>query len=115
MQTITQVRPNLGRMLERKARLIEFKQSFIKIHVPPGGLRDPKEILLDFNAELAKLAPDENWQVDAALAVDVDMSKKTLFQEATEAKDNIINTAKENLIIKKIIKDLVEAEVVDVL
>lgn len=116
VQTIKSSRPNLGRILERKAKLVEFNQEikYIKVHIPTGGLREPKEILLDFIAEITKLS-SEKWKVELPLATQLDMSLQTLHQQNTEEKANLINQVKENPVIKKILNDLVEAEVVDII
>jgi hypothetical protein len=116
VQTIKQSRPNLGRILERKAKLVEFEleSKYIKVHIPAGGLRDPKEILTDFISEITKLS-GEKWVVELPLATQIDMSLQTLHQQDIQAKEDIIEQVKSNSIIKKILNDLVEAEIVDII
>lgn len=109
-------RPNLGRILERKAKLVDFTEEgkYIKVHIPSGGLREPKEILLDFISELEKLA-GEPWKIELPLASDLNVSMQTLHQQNTQAKENLIKQVKENPVIKKILNDLVEADVIDII
>ncbi len=116
VQTVTSSRPNLGRILERKAKLLDFTADgkYIKVHIPSGGLREPKEILVDFVAELKKLSGDD-WKVELPMANEINASLQTLHQQNTEAKINLIKQVKENPIIKKILNDLVEAEVIDII
>jgi hypothetical protein len=116
VQTVTSSRPNLGRILERKAKLLDFTADgkYIKVHIPSGGLREPKEILVDFVAELKKLSGDD-WKVELPMANEINASLQTLHQQNTEAKTNLIKQVKENPIIKKILNDLVEAEVIDII
>ena len=116
VQTVTSSRPNLGRILERKAKLLDFTEDgkYIKVHIPSGGLREPKEILVDFVAELKKLSGDD-WKVELPMANEINASLQTLHQQNTEAKTNLIKQVKENPIIKKILNDLVEAEVIDII
>lgn len=109
-------RPNLGRILERKAKLVEFlvDAKYIKVHIPSGGLREPKEILVDLISEVTKLSGEE-WKIELPMATEIDMSMKTLYQEQTQAKEDLIKKVKDTPVIKKILNDLVEADVVDII
>lgn len=115
VKTIKQSRPNLGRILERKAKAVDFDPDLKRmvIYIPAGGLRDPEEILDDFIAELTKF-DTSSWRIEAP-RFDIGVNLKTLHEEASEKKNNKIKQAKENPIIKKILSDLIEADVVDVL
>tara|TARA_Y100001960_G_scaffold331607_1_gene429135 strand:- start:1043 stop:1399 length:357 start_codon:yes stop_codon:yes gene_type:complete len=116
VETTKASRPNLGRILERKAKLVEFdvEKKYVKVHIPMGGLREPKEILMDFVAEITKLS-GETWKVELPMATELDVNLQTLHQQNTQAKANLIKQVKENPVIKKILNDLVEAEVVDII
>lgn len=116
VETVTSSRPNLGRILERKAKLVEFNEEakYIKVHIPTGGLREPKEILQDFISELEKLG-GEPWKVELPMAAELNISMQTLHQQNLEAKANLIQQVKDTPVIKKILNDLVEAEVIDVI
>ncbi|MCP4355893.1 MAG: hypothetical protein GY793_09745 [Proteobacteria bacterium] len=115
MAAITHARPHLGRILERKAKATEFDSEARKIvvHIPSGGLREPGEILNDFKAEMAKLET-RVWQIGQA-GLGVDLTIKTLHEKTIAKKDDKIKQVKENSIVRKILNDLVEADIVDVI
>lgn len=91
-----------------------MEDKYIKVHIPSGGLREPKEILADFISEIEKLA-GEKWIIELPMASELNISMQTLHQENTESKAKLMNDVKEHPIIKKILNDLVEANIVDII
>lgn len=49
------------------------------------------------------------------MASELNISMQTLHQENTESKAKLMNDVKEHPIIKKILNDLVEANIVDII
>lgn len=116
VKTIKESRPNLGRILERKAKIVDFDftNRFISVYIPSGGLREPEEIINDFIAELSKF-DTTSWRIETPRNEYMGNGLKTLYEKQKEKKDDKINLVKENTIIRKILNELVEAEIVDVI
>jgi hypothetical protein len=109
---VKQTRPNLGRILERKARLVNFDERIIKLYVPAGGLREPKEIIADFINEMQNIS-GEKWVIEQQLATQVDLSIQTLHEKQVNSKQLKLDEIRQNPTVRKIIADLVSADIVD--